>query len=79
MNGFLTYSIVTGLVAGGIWVGTIQVQVAQNTDATKKAVETHEKVIRMDERQKQILSILKELRNEIKKDASDKIHSRPLQ
>jgi len=68
MNGFLTYSVVTGLIAGGVWVGTIQVQVAQNTEATEKAVETHEKVIRMDERQKQILTILKELRAESKKD-----------
>ncbi len=69
MNG-ITYTMVTGLVAGGIWVGTIQVQVKENTVGRKETAEqtkeTHEKVIRMDERQKQILRILKELRADTK-------------
>ena len=63
MNG-LTWMI-GSLVAVGIWVGTIQMSVVENTKGramvVQDAKETKETVIRMDERQKQILEILKKL------------------
>lgn len=63
MNG-LTW-IAGTMVAVGIWVGTIQMSVVENTKGRAIAVqdtkETKETVIRMDERQKQILEILKKL------------------
>ncbi len=63
MNG-LTWMI-GSLVAVGIWVGTIQMSVSENTKGraivVQDAKETKETVIRMDERQKQILEILKKL------------------
>ncbi len=63
MNG-LTW-LIGSLVAVGIWVGTIQMSVVENTKGramvVQDAKETKETVIRMDERQKQILEILKKL------------------